>query len=562
MRKYAAIVCLLLSCRAVAADAGAPASPALGDLSKVGTVDFPTSCSPEVEAEFLRGVALLHSFFYDEARRVFTEVSERDPACAMAHWGVAMTWFHPIWAPPTPDEHAAGLAAVERAEASGGRTARERDYIAAVAAFYRAARGATAAPIEQTCHGPTSAEAGRAAFRAALERLHLAHPDDPEAAAFYALSLIKSNPLAEDLPVQRKAAEILEPLWREHPDHPGIVHYLIHAYDHPTLAARGLAAADHYAKIAPWVPHALHMPSHIYTRLGMWEESIHSNAASAEASRAYAARFHPGATYFEELHALDYLVYAHLQRGEDTAARVLVERAARVDTTYPEVDFAAAHALGAMPARYVLERQAWEEAVALRPAAGKLAARFPFDAAHVELARAIGQLRTDRVDDARKTRERIERLRAETTDPRFAYFRRQLEVQLLALGGLLAQAEDRTDEAIALLRYAADEDDALGKSPVSPGSLVPVRELLGQLMLDLGRPAEALAAFERSLELNPGRFNALVGAGRAAELAGRAEAAREHYRGLLALAEAGDGTRPALARARSFLEGDVSERRP
>jgi tetratricopeptide (TPR) repeat protein len=391
-------------------------------------------------------------------------------------------------------------------------------------------------------------------FRDALERLHRSYPDDTEAAVFYALSLIKSNPLAEDLPIQRQAAAILEPLWREHRDHPGIVHYLIHAYDHPTLAADGLPAADHFAEIAPWVPHVLHMPSHIYTRLGMWEESIRSNIASAEASRAYGERFHPGSTYVEELHALDYLVYAYLQRNADTAAGTLVERVARVETTWPEVEFASAYALGAIPARWVLERQAWEEAAALPPPRESLVEHFPFAAAHVEFARALGQLRTGTVDGARATREQIEELHRATTDPRFGYYRRQLEIHQLALAGLIAQADGRNDEAIALLRYAADEDDTLGKSPVSPGNLIPVRELLGHLMLDLGRPAEALAAFERSLELSPGRFRALAGAGQAAEAAGKAEAAREHYGRLIALAHAGDGTRPALSRARAFLE--------
>jgi tetratricopeptide (TPR) repeat protein len=413
---------------------------------------------------------------------------------------------------------------------------------------------AKAAPVEQTCHGPTTADAGRAAFGAALEELHRKYPNDPEAAAFYALSLIKSNPLPEDLPTQRKAAGILEPLWRDHRNHPGIVHYLIHAYDHPTLAEHGLSAANHYAEIAPWVPHALHMPSHIYTRLGMWEASIGSNSASAEAARAYGAKHHPGTTYFEELHAIDYLVYAHLQRGEDAAARRLVEQVTRVESTYPEVDFVVAYAVGAVPARFVIERQAWDEAVALKPPAPGVLARFPFNSAHVEFARALGQVHRRDLDGARATRERIAQLHAASTDPRFAYFRRQLEIQQLALGGLIAQAEGRTDEAIALLRYAADEDDVLGKSPVSPGNLIPVRELLGQLMLDLGRPAEALAAFERSLELNPGRFNALDGAARSAEAAGRPDAARDHYRRLVALAAAGDDSRPALARARSYTK--------
>jgi tetratricopeptide (TPR) repeat protein len=549
---------------AAAAATSAAASPsaarsdahALGDLSKVGQVDFPTSCKPEVQSEFLRGVALLHSFFYGEARRIFIEVAEKDPSCAMAHWGEAMTWFHPIWAAPSPDDMKAGLAAVAKAEAAEAPTARERAYIESIAAYNRAAPGTDSGPVVLTCHGPTVPESRRAVYREALRKLHEKYPDDDEAAAFYALSLIKSNPLAEDLPVQLEAAGILEPLWRKHPDHPGVVHYLIHAYDYPTLAKKGLAAADHYAQIAPWVPHALHMPSHIYTRLGMWAESIKSNEDSAAASRAYSAAHHQGSTYYEELHALDYIAYARLQRCEDGKVKASVDQVNAITRTYSENDVAVAYAVSAIPLRYALERHAWKEAAALR--ASDLAVRTPFAAAFVEFAHALGQVRSGALDACRESLGRMQARRDETSDPRFAFFRRQIEIQMLAIKGLIAQAEGRTDEAIALVRYAADEDDALGKNPVSPGSLYPIREILGELMQDLNRPADAQAAFERSLELNPGRFNALLGAGRAAETAGRQEAARDYYGKLLDLAKAGDGTRPELARVRTYLKGDVA----
>jgi tetratricopeptide (TPR) repeat protein len=543
---------LCLRSMLLAAPAQAPAQvPALGDLSKVGRVEFPTSCKAEVQPEFLRGVALLHSFFYGEARRVFDTVAEKDPSCAMAYWGEAMTWFHPIWAAPNGDEMKAGLAAVSKAEAAGAKTEREREYIASIAAYYRAPESATGS-VGQTCHGPTAQESRRAVYRDALKRLHEKYPEDDEAAAFYALSLIKSSPLKDDLPVQLEAARILEDLWRKNRDHPGVVHYLIHAYDYPTLAKQGVPAADHYAKIAPWVPHALHMPSHIYTRLGMWDQSIRSNAASAAAARAYGAAHYPGATYFEELHALDYLVYAQLQRGEDAKARAGVIQVNAITKTYPEADFVVAYALSAIPARDALERHAWKEAAALKPAE-QLLERFPFARGQVEFARALGALRGGDLPAAREALERLKARRDETTDPRFAFFRRQLEIQHLAIGGLLAQTEGRTDEAIALVRYAADEDDALGKNPVSPGNLYPVREILGELMLDLNRPAEAQAAFERSLELNPGRFRALAGAARSAEAAGRREDARAYYGRLVDLARAGDGTRPEITRARSYL---------
>lgn len=545
----------LLLALCVALAPAAAAAPALGDLGKVGTVDFPTSCSAEVQPEFLRGVALLHSFFYSEARRVFTAVADREPACAMAHWGVAMTWFHPLWAPPSEDEIKAGLAAVERAEAAAPPTPRERDYIAAIATLYRApVDAATDGTLVQSCHGVAVSTVRRAEYVEALDRLRKTYPDDREAAAFYALSVLKPNPTPADVPTHLAAAEILEKIWADNRDHPGVVHYLIHAYDYPPLARRGLAAADHFAAIAPWVPHVLHMPSHIYTRLGMWDKSLASNRASAEAARAYGAKHHPGKTWFEELHALDYLVYAHLQRGEDAEAKAIVEHIAGIRETEPQTDFAVAYAVGAVPARYALERHAWQEAAALPRPAEQLVERFPFDAAHVEFARAVGQIKLGDNAGARQSLERIRQLGEASTDPRAAYFRQQLEIQQQAVEALLIAAEGRHDEAIASLTAAAERDDLLGKHPVSPGNIYPVRELLGDLLLELERPSEALAAFEHSLTVNPGRLSALGGAGRAAELAGKTELARQHYRQLLA--QAGGSERPQVAAARRLLASE------
>ena len=560
MRKRALLPAFLVLFVTVPGIARAADSPALGDLSKVGTVDFPTSCSEKVQPDFLRGMALLHSFFYEEARRVFTSVTERDARCAMAYWGVAMSWYHPIWAAPTDQELAWGLEAVQKAEAAANAakaTERERDWIAAVAAYYRAAKDAAGGPVGQSCHGPTDAGTRRAAFAQAMERLHAKYPSDVEAGAFHALSLIQSSPTKEQLPTQLEAAEILEPLWKAHPNHPGLVHYLIHAYDYPSLAEKGLAAADYYATIAPWVPHALHMPSHIYTRLGMWQKSIEANAASSQAARAYAQQYHPDAANYNELHALDYLAYGYLQTAQDKKAREVAERLAGITKTYPEVDFAVAYAAGAIPARIALERQAWQEAAALPSPNERFVAKFPFDAAHVELAHALGRVRTGDVAGARRAAARIQELHDASTDPRFAYFKRQLELQQLAIGGWIAWAEKRDDEAIALLRYAADEEDALGKHPVSPGSIIPVREMLGDLYLELGRPGDALSAYQQSLVLNPARYRAIAGAGRAAEKAGQPEVARDYYRKLLDLAKAGDGQRPETEHARAFMEADT-----
>src|SRR5262245_60277979 len=406
-------------------------TPALGDMSKVGTVDFPTSCSAKAQPDFIRGVALLHSFFYEEARRLFTEAAANDPGCAMAQWGIAMTYYHPIWAPPTAKDLEEGLAAVEKAEKVSKVTPREKDYIAAIAAFYRAAKDNATGPPGMSCHGPTDHAARRASFSSGMKSVHEKYPDDVEAAAFYALSLIKASPPPSEIPAQLEAAGILEALWKEHPNHPGIVHYLIHAYDYPTLAPKGLAAADYYASIAPWVPHALHMPSHIYTRLGMWSKSIAANAASADAAREYAAKYHPGAANYNELHALDYLAYGYLQTAQDAKAREVAARVASIPKTYPEVDFAVAYSAGAVPARLALERQAWKEAAALPPPNQKLVEKFPFDAAHVEYAHALGRVRTKDLDGARQALGRMQQLHDASTDPAAAYFRRQLELQQL-----------------------------------------------------------------------------------------------------------------------------------
>ncbi|HEX4824339.1 MAG TPA: hypothetical protein VFV19_08495 [Candidatus Polarisedimenticolaceae bacterium] len=530
-------------------------TPSLGDMSKVGTVDFPTSCNAKAQPDFIRGVALLHSFFYEEARRLFSEAAAKDSGCAMAQWGIAMSYYHPIWAPPTAKDLEAGLAAVEKAEAVAKVTPREHDYIASTAAFYRAAKDNASGPPGMSCHGPTDNASRRASFSASLLSLHEKYPDDVEAAAFYALSLIKASPTPADIPTQLEAAGILEALWKTHPNHPGLVHYLIHAYDYPTLASKGLAAADYYASIAPQVPHALHMPSHIYTRLGMWSKSIEANLASADAAREYAAKYHPGAANYNELHALDYLAYGYLQTAQDTKAREVAARVAAIPRTYPEVDFAVAYSAGAVPARLALERQAWSEAATLPPPNPKLVEKFPFDAAHVEYAHALGRVRTKDLDGARRALTRMQELHDASTDPAAAYFRRQLELQQLAVKGWLAWGEGRTDEAIAFLRYAADEEDALGKHPVSPGAILPVRELLGDLYLEIDRPVDALVAYEQSLMLNPERYRAIAGAARASERAGKADKARDYYTRLLELAKPGDGTRPEIAQARAYLEG-------
>ncbi len=545
------------------ASAYAAPNPAreVGDLGKVGTVQFPTSCDPALQPEFDRGLALLHSFFYAEARRVFTEIACKDPECAMAHWGIAMSHYHPLWAPPDSSELAAGSAAAERALAAKKQNDREREFIQAIAAYYRglevAPALATMAATAPSCHGGGGVDPkGRAAcFRREMEKIATSHPEDVEGAAFFALSLVATAPVGDpELKNQKQSAALLEKWYAQMPNHPGLVHYLIHTYDYPPLAQKGLPAAQAYAGIAPEVPHALHMPSHIFTRLGMWEETIRSNQASAEAARRYGAVTSPGAATHEELHSMDYMMYGYLQTAQNEKAKALMDQLSRVTKTYPEVDFAAGYAFGAIPARYALERRQWAEAAALEIRPMTFWSKLPFAEGHVAYARAVGAARSGDLEKARAAAGRLEELVRASTDPRFRYFADQMGTQRKAALALIAFAEGKREDAIAQLRRAAAEEDSLGKHPVSPGAMLPVRELLAESLLESGRAEEALVEFEASLQLNPGRFNAIYGAAKAAEKAGKRDAARKYYGQLVELGKSGDGTRAELTEARAYVK--------
>src|SRR6266550_6101413 len=419
-------------------------APEPGDLRGVGKVTFPITCAPDVQSDFARGVALLHSFFYEEARRVFTSVAERDPKCAMAQWGIAMTWWHPIWTPPTPDEMRAGKAAIEKAMSMNAGSDRERGFITALNTYYNTPDSSSAAPVGQSCHGPVGPRDRVIAYEKAMRQLRDKYLDDFEVQTFYAFGVLATGyatPNDTSLSKQVEAAGILEKLWKQNANHPGVVHYLIHSYDYPQFAQRGLTAAQTYSSIAPWVPHALHMPSHIFTRLGMWEESIAANRSSADASRAYAAMRHREATEAEELHALDYMAYAYLQKAEDAKAKEIVDFAATVRKTNPELEFSAAYALAAIPARYALERNAWSDAAALRVPALPHWSSFPFMEALIEYAHALGRAHTGDLEGARKAMDRMRQLRDATSDPKFDYFKRQLDQQMQAASAWVAYGD-------------------------------------------------------------------------------------------------------------------------
>ncbi len=519
-----------------------------GEAEQFGTVNFPASCRAEALPVFTRAVAQLHSFGYEEARRSFEEAARIDPACGIAYWGIAMTYYHPLWAPPGPEELAAGRAAAAKAADVGGKTARENGYIASIGVFYR--------DSDKVGHG-----ARAKAYSDAMGALSAQFPDDHEAAIFYALSLLGTAPPGDSTYAnQRKAAAILNAILPEEPAHPGIAHYMIHSFDYPELATDALPAARAYAKIAPSSPHALHMPSHIFTRLGLWQESIASNLDSAEAGRQLVAKRHPGTVSFDTMHALDYLEYAYLQIGDDAHARKVLDESERA-RKFDEGSFAAGFALVAIPARWTLERRDWNGAADLKPSTVGLPwDRFVYAPATTEFAIALGAARAGRLDTARAALGRLSEYRAvlvKTPVPGPYDWAAQVESMRLTASAWVAYAEGRKDEALATARAAADLEAKAGKHPVTPGAILPARELLADMLLEMGRPAEALAEYQASLRDAPARFNSLYGAGRAAELSGQRETAARMYAALVAQCVPGS-TREELAKAKAFVAGTAA----
>jgi hypothetical protein len=513
-------------------------------VAGLGTVNFPTSCNAAAQKSISRGAALLHSFGYEEARLAFNDAGKIDPTCAMAHWGVARTLYHPIWAPPSPDELKQGAAALERAQATGAKTERERDYINALAVFYK---------DWQTVDHATRAKA----YEQALATVRARHPDDDEAAIFHALQLVAIgylDPTDKTYTWQKKGAEILNGVLPRYPNHPGVAHYIIHSVDYPSTAELGLKAARAYAKIAPDSPHALHMPSHIFTRLGLWDDSIASNAISAKSGVAQAQRLRGGGGAFDQLHAIDYLVYAYLQEAKDTSAqKVLTEMAAI--TKLDENQFAAAYAFAAAPARWALERHDWKAAAALeiKPA------WFPWKQfqnveALSHYARAIGAARAGNLATARRSVEQIAAIRKAAPATRDYDWSGSIGAQWEAATALIAFAEGNKDEALRLLRTAADHEDAIDKHPVTPGALLPVREILADLLLENESASDALKEYEAVLKISPRRFNATAGAAQAADKSGDKAKGRAYATQLLEIAKNAEGSRPELAWARRYIQ--------
>lgn len=541
---------LLLASLSKAAPAGAQeAHQHQHDSSeKLGRVNFTVSCTPEAQKRFNRAVAWLHSFEYEEAEKAFAEVTAADPRCGMGHWGVAMSNYHPLWAPPTAAELRKGALAVEQAKSAGARTQRERDYIAAVELFYK--------DFDKLDHRARSN-----AYREAMGQLHLRYPSDREAGVFYALTLIAKGVVTGDKTYasEKEAARILNRVLAREPEHPGVTHYVIHGYDYPALAHLALPAARGYAKIAPASAHARHMPSHIFTRLGLWQESIQSNLDAKRAAEAFAVRNKMPGVWDEQLHAMDYLAYAYLQGAQDKQALGVLEELNRIRRVDPQT-FKVAYAATAIAARYALERRRWDEAARLSLPQGVLGdfpwGNFRWAEAHINFARAIGAARSGDAASARREVEKLTTLRQELTEIRGGYdWAKQVDIAGQVAAGWLAHAEGRREESLRLMRAAAELDDATEKHPVTPGALLPAREQLGELLLELKEPAAALREFEASLLNTPARFNGLHGAARAAARAGDVKRAEGFYKQLVALCSHADAERPELAEAKSFLAG-------
>jgi hypothetical protein len=495
---------------------------------KLGTVHFATSCNETAQRRFDRAMRYQHSFWYAESKEIYQDALKADPECAIAYWGIALSLLsNPHGAIPTPNLPL-GLAAIEKAKTVGAKTERERDYIDALAVVY-------------VDYDKTPQQERVQSYLKKMAALAAKYPDDDEAQIFYAITLnVAASPADKTYANQLKGAAILEPIWQRQPQHPGVAHYLIHLYDYPAIAAKGLPAALRYAKIAPMAPHAQHMPSHIFTRVGYWKESIAANTASVQAAKA-------SKEAGDQMHGQDYLVYAYLQLGQDKEARGVVDEieAAQFDPN----SFAAAFARAVAPARYMIERGDWTGAANLDVEPSK----FPYVMAITHFARAIGAARSGNPAAAKADVVKLAELRDKLRDAKNDYWAGQVDVQEQAANAWILYAEGKYDDALKAMNAAAAAEDNSEKSPVTPGPPAPARELYGFMLLDRGMAREALAAFEATMAKEPNRFNGYVGAAKAAQALGDTTKAKADYEKLVALAAGSDSERPALAAARAFV---------
>jgi hypothetical protein len=518
---------------------GAPPGAGVGPV--VEEVNFPISCSPTAQKAFNHAAWTLHSFWYPEALKSFTDIAKAEPNCAMAYWGIAMSHWYPLWFPPSEAALKAGAEAVQKANDASPKTEREKAYLTAIGAFY--------GDYDKLDHKTRAV-----AYERAMEQVHTKFPDDAEAGVFYSLALNATQPPTDKTFANKmKAAQILDKVWKQQPNHPGIVHYLIHSDDTQQLAEAGLPAAMCYAKIAPAVPHALHMPSHIFTRLGLWQQSIDSNKAANDAAVAYVKKTIGEDGYDSEtVHTMDYMVYAYLQTAQDGKAKQVRDQLLAYNKT-AGANLPTAYAVAAIPARYAVERGDWEAAAALpTPAIGFPLEKFPWAEAMISFARAVGAARTGDPAAAETEIGKLAALRDKLNEAKDTYWANQVEVQRLQAAAVLAHAAKDGKKAVALARQAAELDAGMDKHPATPAPVLPARELLADLLLEVKDPA-ALQAYDDSLKSEPNRFRSILGKARAAKAAGDLETSREAYKRLVALSAQADTDRPELAEAKSFL---------
>jgi tetratricopeptide (TPR) repeat protein len=505
-----------------------------------GTVAFSLSCSEKIRPNFNLATALLHSFEYTEAEKIFAKVIDEDPKCVMAYWGAAMCNFHPLWEIPSQADLQKGSRIIALARSLiEDKSARESDYLEAIATIYD--------QWEKFDHRTRVLK-----FENACEKIFVKYPEDSEAAIFYSLALrTAAEPTDKTFSKQKKAGEILNAIFAKEPNHPGIAHYIIHTFDYPELAELALPAARKYASIAAASAHAQHMPSHIFTRLGLWDEAVQSNTKSVSAAQCYAQNMGMKGHWDEELHGMDYLIYAFLQEADDNKAKEQIDYLKTIKDVFPQ-NFKVAYSFAAMPARYVLERKDWTEAYQLELSPSNFPwEKFPWEKANVSFGRLLGAVHSNKLIIAKSELKQLQLIHAKLNESKENYKANQVLIQIEISEGWIKLYEGHKADALTLMHAAADMEDSTEKHPVTPGEVIPARELLGDMYLEMGEPAKAFEAYQANLKRHPNRFNGLYGAGLSAEKSGNIKEAIRYYNQLLA--NTPNGNRPELMLVKSFL---------
>ena len=510
--------------------------------SELGNVEYKVTGSEKVNKDFNLALSLLHSFEYDEAEKIFATIIAEDPACAMAYWGVAMANYHPLWTAPAQDELDKGNKAIAIATSLPKKTKTETAYIDAIAMFYKDWNIAD--------HRTRTIR-----FEKAMEQLYKNFPADKEAPIFYALALTAAaDPADKSFVNQKKAGVILNSLYPGEPNHPGIVHYVIHTYDYPELALMALPAARKYAAIAPSSAHAQHMPSHIFTRLGLWDECITSNLAATSSAKCYAEQAQMKGHWDEELHSMDYLVYAYLQKADNKLAKAQWQYLKSINDVYP-LNFKVAYAYASIPSRYLLENKTWNEAanMAIHPADFPWQ-NYPWQKAIIHFTRLLGSVHMDNLVAARAELHQLNSLHDTLISQKDLYKATAVKIQIKTAEAWILYKEGKEPEALKAMNMAADMEDKTEKHPVTPGEVIPAKELLGDMLLAMNKPAAALEVYKANLKKHPNRFNGIYGAALASQRANDLESAKYYYQQLIAITNKTKSNRPEVETARLFLK--------